>query len=386
MKPDVIVVGLGAVGSATLWQLARRGIKALGIDRFAPPHAMGSSHGHTRITRQAIGEGDAYVPLVLRSHEIWRELEAEGNEQLLEQCGALIIGAAGGSLFMHGRQGFVRQTVDAAERFAIPHEILSPEETMRRYPAFTLAGDELVYFEPGGGMVYPERCIAAQLHAARRCGAAVCVDERVLAIEQIGDGVRVTTDRAVHHAAEAILAAGAWSPGLSSGALADIALHRQVLHWMTTDRPDWFTTERMPVFMFSHGEGAEDSFYGFPLVPGMEAQGVKVADENYTTRLADPDMLDRQVQPAEAAALFRDHLDGRMSGLQRQPLRSSVCVYSCTPDSAFRVGRNRAADRILVASACSGHGFKHSAALGECLADAAGGHAPLALAEFALRG
>ncbi len=377
MKLDVIVVGLGAVGSATLWQLARRGVKVLGIDRFSPPHAYGSSHGQTRITRQAIGEGEAYVPLVLRSHEIWRELEADGNEALFAQCGALIIGSAGGSLQVHGCEGFVQQTVKAAERFDIPHEILSPDEAMQRFPAFTLSGDELVYFEPGGGMVYPERCIAAQLRTAQHCGADLRLNERVVAIEQVGNAVRVTTESGVYEAAEAIVGVGAWSPGLSAGALADVTLYRQVLHWMAPKRPEWFSAEQMPVFIFSHGASAEDSFYGFPLVPGAEAEGVKVADENYTNRLDDPDALDRAVQPEEGNALHRDHLDGRLGGLWRTPLRSAVCLYSCTSDASFRVGRHPTADRILIASACSGHGFKHSAALGERIAAHLAEHASL---------
>lgn len=379
MRPDVLVVGLGAVGAATLFQLARRGIGAAGIDRFAPPHAMGSSHGASRITRQAIGEGDAYVPLVLRSHEIWRELEAQTGEELLNPCGALIIGSAGGSMQMHGRDGFVRQTADAAARFGILHELLAPDEAMRRFPMFRLAGDELVYFEPGGGMVYPGRCIAAQLRAARQAGAALHLDERVLAITQ-GDGaVRVTTDRGTHDAAEVVLCAGAWSPALGGAALADVRLHRQVLHWFAPERAEIFATSRMPVFIFSHGPGAEDSFYGFPLVPGAEADGVKVAGEQYSTTLVDPDLLDRTVDVAEADALHRDHLDGRLVGLARSPLRSTVCVYSCTPDSHFRVVRHPDASRILLASACSGHGFKHSAALGETLALhlASGNGAPL---------
>ena len=368
MKPDIIVIGLGAVGSATLYQLARQGIRALGIDRFHPPHAMGSSHGATRITRQAIGEGDAYVPLVLRSHEIWRELEERTGAELLNTCGALIIGSGGGRTQMHGREGFVKQTVNAAVRFAIPHEVLTPEDAMRRFPAFQLTGDELVYFEPGGGMVHPERCIAAQLQAASESGAALHLNERVLSVDQLPAGVRVVTDCGTYEAAEVVMAAGAWSPGLSGGALAGVRLHRQVLHWFAPEQPALFAPGRMPVFIFAHGEGAEDSFYGFPLVPGAEADGVKVADEHYSTALDDPEHLDRGVATQEAEALHRDHLDGRLQGLVPTPLRSAVCLYSCTPDANFVVARHPQSDRILLASACSGHGFKHSAALGERIA------------------
>ena len=159
---DVIVVGLGAMGAATAYQLARRGVRVLGLDRFAPPHDRGSSHGETRITRQAIGEGDQYVPLALRSHEIWRELEAETGEQLLLSCGFVAIDSAGGRAATHGRPGFTARTVAAARRFGITRELLTPDELMRRHPAFRLAGHEQVYYEPGGGLVFPERCIAVQ--------------------------------------------------------------------------------------------------------------------------------------------------------------------------------------------------------------------------------
>ncbi len=368
MTADVIIVGLGAVGSASLWQLARRGVKVLGIDRFRPPHGMGSSHGQTRITRQAIGEGDAYMPLVERSHAIWRELEARSGRRLFEQCGALIIGSAGGYMFMHGRPGFVRRTVDTARRFQIPHEVLTPAEAMHRFPAVQLAGDELVYFEPGGGMVYPEKCIIAQLAAAHEAGAKIQLDEQVISIEQTRTAVRVQTDRQTYQASELLLAAGAWSRGLAAGQLADVSLHRQVLHWFAPERPDWFAADRMPVFIFSHGPGAEDSFYGFPLVPGAEAEGVKVAGEQFRTALSDPDLLHRTVTTSEAEALHRDHLDGRLHGLSRTPLKSAACLYSCTPDMNFRVQRHAEHGRIMIASACSGHGFKHSAALGEILA------------------
>ena len=162
---DTIVIGLGAIGSACTPQLARRGQRVLGLDRYAPPHAWGSSHGEIRITRCAVGEGTGYVPLVLRSHEIWRELEHETGLQLMQQCGALILSNGVGAQ-VHGKTDFVGRTILAAERYAILHERLDAAGIAARFPQFRMRGDEHGYFEPGGGFVRPERCIEAQLDTA----------------------------------------------------------------------------------------------------------------------------------------------------------------------------------------------------------------------------
>lgn len=363
---DVIVIGLGAAGSAALYQLARAGISAIGIDRWDPPHAMGSSHGETRITRQAIGEGEVYVPLVQRSHEIWRELEAETGERLLNACGVLIIGAEGGAALHHNRNGFVLNTVAAAKAHGIEHEVLSVDETRRRFPQFALAGDELVYFEPGGGFVYPERCIAAQLAMAERLGAQKVTGAQVTAIEETASGVAVRAGGTTYHADRVILAAGAWTPGLAATpTLAPLALRRQVLHWFAPERPQDFAVGTFPAFIWLHGNHAEDSFYGFPIPDDLGHDLVKVADENQTTSLANPDLLTRDVHPDEAAQMHRDHLAGRLPGLALPPVRSAACLYTCSPDADFVIGPVDERQRITVVSACSGHGFKHSAAVGE---------------------
>lgn len=363
---DVIVVGLGAAGSAALYQLARAGISAIGIDRWEPPHAMGSSHGETRITRQAIGEGQVYVPLVLRSHEIWRELEAETGQRLFEACGVLIIGAEGGAAMHHSRSGFVLNTVAAAQAHGIEHEVLSVEDTRRRFPQFALTGDELVYFEPGGGFVYPERCIAAQLAMAQRLGARMVTGAQVTAITEVPDGVAVTSGGLTYHAGRVILAAGAWTPGLAaSPALAPLALRRQVLHWFAPERPQDFAAGAFPAFIWLHGNHPEDSFYGFPIPDDLGHSLVKVADENQTRAIRDPDHLDREVQPHEAVEMHRDHIAGRIPGLALPAVRSAACLYTCAPDADFVIGPLDDNERITVVSACSGHGFKHSAAVGE---------------------
>ncbi len=381
MRDSVIVVGLGAVGSATLYQLARRGVPAVGIDRYAPPHAMGSSHGETRITRQAVGEGESYAPLVRRSHEIWRTLEAEEGVALLDQVGGLIMAPREGAALHHGKDSFVRRTVAVAERFGIAHEVLDPAAIMRRFPQFQLRGDELGYFEPGAGMVAPERCIAAQLAAARRLGATVRVDERVLAITQDGGGVTVRSDRETLTANRCVVTAGPWIGELLGGGLKAHAVpYRQALHWFEADDPAAYAPGRFPVFIWMHGPAQEDYLYGFPQVAA--GTGVKVATEQYADP-ADPDAIDRTVSEAESAEMFRLHVAGRLRGVTPRRLRAAACLYTVTPDAAFIVDAPPGLDRVLAVSACSGHGFKHSAALGEAVAEqVADGGSAIDLATF----
>jgi len=364
---DVIVVGLGAVGAAALYQLARRGVKAIGIDRFAPPHDQGSSHGETRITRIGVGEGAPYPPLARRSHEIWRELEAETGADLLLQCGALILGPKGGR--MHGREDFVGQTIDMARRFEVPHEVLDAGEIGARYPRLALAGDEAGYFEPGAGLVYPERCIAAQLQVARRLGAEIVTGETVTAVERVVAEARVTTDAGTYEAGEVIVTAGAWAPGLLGAPLKALAIQPQALHWFAAERPELYRADRFPVFIWMHGSGLDELFYGFPIPPGPALQAVKVATEAFGS-IASPDGFDRSAPTDLAEDMFQRHVAGRLRGLRPGAVKSVRCLYTMSPDGDFVIDRLED-NGIILASACSGHGFKHSAAVGEMLAEAA---------------
>ena len=211
MPYDAIVVGLGAVGAATLYQLARRGARVLGIDRFAPPHDQGSSHGESRITRLAIGEGDAYVPLVQRSHAIWRELEARTGRPILTQTGGLVLAPRDGAADHHGKPDFVRRTIACAQRFGIAHEVLDADGIRARFPQFHLQHDEIGYYEPEAGFLRPEQAIAAQLEAAVACGATVRTHEPVLALEYGAgtDAVTVRTAAGDFSADQVVVAAGA---------------------------------------------------------------------------------------------------------------------------------------------------------------------------------
>ncbi len=379
---DVIVVGLGAAGAATLFQLSKRGVRVLGIDRHAPPHDLGSSHGQSRITRQAIGEGAEYAPLALRAHQLWREIEAETGHQLMQTTGCLVIGPLDISEAPLGKPQFVRRTIEVAERFAIPHQVLDADEIRRRFPQFAPRQSEVACYEPGGGLVFPERCIAAQLSLAARYRSAVHTGERVTAIAQTDDGIEVTTDQAIHRAGQVVVCAGPWTPGLLGGRYAaDLGLYRQTMHWFAPQAAVEFAPERMPVFIWLHG-GEGGWFYGFPALDGDSA--VKVACEQFSASLPVPESMPREVSDGEAVAMHALHVAGRLPRLSARPLRSASCIYTMAPDQRFIVARDRERTRVTVVSACSGHGFKHSAAIGEGVAQWLTGSAPPAmLAPFA---
>ncbi|MGX7709325.1 N-methyl-L-tryptophan oxidase [Methylobacterium sp. Gmos1] len=382
-RADFLVIGLGAMGSAALYQLAKSGASVIGLDRFAPPHTMGSSHGETRITRQGIGEGRDYVPLVLESHRIWRELEAETGESLLNACGALVMAPGTGAASHHGKPDFVQKSIRAAREFGVPHEVLDGREVARRFPHFLgLDGTEIAYYEPGGGYVRPEACIAAQLFRAAALGAAIRTGVEVLAIEEDGEGVRVETSAGIFHAGEVVVSAGAWTAPLL-GAPFDrlLGVKRQLLHWYALDDATAHRADA-PVYIWMHGTSDTEYFYGFPPQDGEAS--VKVATEQYAEGTT-ADAADRTVRPEESAEMYRRHIAGRLAGATPRVVRAAACLYTVTPDRGFVIDRHPAQRRVLVVSACSGHGFKHSAGIGLAAAELmTGGQSRIDLRPFGL--
>ncbi|TMB91277.1 MAG: N-methyl-L-tryptophan oxidase [Chloroflexi bacterium] len=366
ITPDVIVVGLGAAGAATLLALARAGVRAVGVDRFSPPHARGSTHGDTRITRLAIGEGEAYTPLAVGSHRLWRQLESETGAALLTQNGGLVLESPGAQAAMHNRRDFLDRTIACAERFAIDHEVLGADEIARRFPQFTLTGDERGYYEPGAGFVRPEACVAAQLALAERLGAGVRRSERVVGIARDGAGVRVRTDSGEHAAERVVVAAGPWLPDLGPPALRVLlTVYRQVLAWFAL-RPDAVdhSPAAMPVYIWELGDGR--FFYGFPAVDGPGG-GLKAAGEQFDTSTT-ADTARAGVDPGEPRALYDGVVGARLPGITQQCLKAVRCLYTVTPDGDFVVDWHPDIEGVLLVSPCSGHGFKHSPALGEAVA------------------
>ncbi len=363
-RADVAVVGLGAMGAAVLYQLASRGVDAIGIDRYAPPHEWGSSHGETRITRCAVGEGIDYVPFALASHRIWRELEARTGETLLDSCGCLIMASSDRAAIHHGKTDFVGRSIDSARAAGIAHEVIDGEEAMRRFPQIEGAEGARGYFEPSGGYVHPERCIRAQLTLAEAAGARI-VRAQVEAVSQQAGGVRIVAGGGIIEAQRAVIAAGAWTAQLLGPPFDRLlTVSRQVLHWFPVEDAR-YAPGRFPTLIWMHGDTTEDYFYAFPSVGG--AGLLKAATEQYGVATT-AETVDRKVAPAEAAALHRMHLAQRLGDVGAQAATSAACLYTVTPDSGFIIDRHPAMDRVSVISACSGHGFKHSAGIGEAMA------------------
>lgn len=364
---DAIVLGLGAVGSAAAYQLALRGCRVLGIDQFSPPHDLGSTHGDTRITRQAIGEGAHYTPLALRSYELFREVERETGADLLTVCGGLIISSDGVTTGTHV-SGFFENTLAAARAYGIAHEMLDAAEIRRRFPQFRVRDDERAYYEPGAGFLRPEACVDAQLTLAERHGAELHRGERALSYRRDGESIELTTDGNSYSADRLIVSAGPWLPELIDERYRHLfAIRRQVLHWFDVgEAGERFAPGRFPVFIWQFS-GDEPGCYGFPAVDGAGG-GIKIATEQYETTTT-PDAVERSVSDAETAAMYARCVGPRLAGVGPKCVRSVTCLYTGTPDSGFVIDTDPADERVIIASPCSGHGFKHSAAVGEAIAE-----------------
>jgi sarcosine oxidase len=379
---DVAVIGLGAMGAAVLHQLARRGVRVVGLDRHAPPHVFGSTHGETRLTRCAVGEGDAYVPFAQRSNEIWRAIEAETGDDLLQQVGCLIMAPKGSRIAMHGTDDFIERSFAIARRHAIPHERLDADAIARRFPALVMRGDEEAFFEPSGGYLSPERCVAAQLRLAEADGATMMTGCTVTGLRQRGGFVEIDTDHGPVEAAQAVVAAGAWA-GPLLGAPFDRALvpFRQEIHWFPVAPESREAASRMPTWIRMLGSGPDDCSYGFPLLPGCV--DMKVAEEQFE-QPCDPDRVERTIDPAASERVYAMHVADRLHGVGPVATRAATCLYTVSPDFGFVIDRHPEQDRVMVVSPCSGHGFKHSAAIGEAVAEwVTDGRSTLDLAAFA---
>ena len=380
---DVAVIGLGALGAAVTYQLAARGVNVVGIDRFSPPHDHGSSHGDTRITRASVGEGPAYVPIVKRSHEIWRALEAQTDEGLFEQCGVMVFTSGDDPTSRHGKGDFTRQTIDLARTHGIEHEVLDAAQIRSRFAQFAPVGDgAIAYYEPGGGYVRPERCIRVQLDLARSLGATLLTDTTVDGVHSGDGGVVISAAGQSIRAERAVVSAGMWNAGLLGAPFDELlTVYRQKLYWFELEEPSIFPAVS-PSFIMTQGPTDDDVCYGFPPIPGEGS--VKIAAEQFSVATAVGD-VDRVITPAESDEMYRRHIAGRIAGVSPRVVKTSVCTYTVTPDFDFIVDRHPAHRNVTVVSACSGHGFKHSAALGEAVAQqVVSGASDLDLGPFSL--
>ena len=357
---DVVVCGLGAMGSAALHHLARRGQRVLGLERHTPGHDRGSSHGSTRIIRLGYFEHPAYVPLLRRAYTLWRELEAASGRRLLHVTGIAEIGPPAGPL--------VRGTLASARLHELSHEVLSAPELMRRFPAFRVPQDYVAVLQPEGGILAAEHSLHAQLALAAAAGADIRSGETVQAIEPGAGSVRVTTDRGIVEAGVAIVAVGAWTKTLLPDFAAGLRVTREVMAWFAPNDADLLCADRFPVFIIESRHGMH---YGIPALRGEpRPAGIKVAKHHHRDETVDPDAYDRTVSAADQAlirAAIADHLPAANGEL----VEAKTCLYTMTPDGHFLIDHLPGAPNVIVASPCSGHGFKFAPVIGEALADLA---------------
>jgi sarcosine oxidase len=269
---------------------------------------------------------------------------------------------------MHGRPDFLDQAIRCAKKFDIRHEILETADIRKRYPQFAVT-DERAYFEYETGFLRPELCIEAQLQLARKHGAAVQTDETVVSVESRGDsGVMVKTSRGVYSAEKVIVTAGPWIAKFLPPAYEPLfKVYRQVMYWfeIREDCRPAFAPPSLPIFIWIFGKGGEFGFYGFPMLDGKT---IKLATEQFSA-ITDPDHMQRTVSMEEEQAMYKNYIQGRLPGISDRCVTAASCLYTVTPDSHFLIDVHPDNDRIIIASPCSGHGFKHSAAIGEALAE-----------------
>ncbi|MBN8851408.1 MAG: N-methyltryptophan oxidase [Sphingobacteriales bacterium 50-39] len=367
---DCMVVGLGANGSSTLYHLSRTGRKVIGIDRFTPPHTHGSSHGESRIIRQAYYEDPVYVPLLQAAYEEWERLEKASGKKLFLKTGGIMLGDKDTAV--------VRGSKLSADTHGIPYEYLDSTSLRQRFPAFRPADDTVGLLEKEAGILFPEECIRTFLDQAITQGAAIHYDELVLNIVHDKNSIEITTTKEKYSVGSLILSAGAWTNQLLSGLHSSDAMHplaslpltvkRQVLFWFANDNAqdhDRFLPANMPIYIWEYTEGK--MFYGFPDL----GAGIKIAP-HHRGHSIDPDHLSQDVSQKEIEEMkdiAREYL-----GMSPVFQKSAVCMYTNTPDENFIIDFHPEYKNIIIASPCSGHGFKFSSLTGRILSDMAMGN------------
>jgi len=354
---DAIVAGLGGMGSAAAYHLAGRGKRVLGLERHTPAHDRGSSHGESRIIRQAYFEDPAYVPLLLRAYELWERLEEETGEVLMTLGGGLMIGPPDGAL--------VSGSVASADEHGLPYEILEAPELKRRYPIFEPGPDVVALYEERAGFIRPEASVKAHLDRAASLGAELHFEERITSWETSPSGVRVETERGSYEAERLVVSAGAWAGELLGGLGLPLEVTRQILFWF---RPvggvEPYAPERVPIWIYEPDDG--NMFYSFPAVDG--ASSVKAAFFRADGKPADPETIDRKVHDEEVD-FIRGYLARHVPSMNGEFVDAKTCMYTNTPDEHFVICTHPEHPQVSIAAGFSGHGYKFCSVVGEILAD-----------------
>ena len=353
---DAIVIGVGGMGSATVYHIARRGWKVLGLERYNIPHEMGSSHGYSRMIRYTLQEHPNYVPLVRRAYELWRELEDASGETLVVTTGSVRAGPPASPYYKNAQE--------SCDAHNIPYEILTATEINRRFPGYQFPDEISSIFQSDGGFLLPEQCIVNHVRAAEESGAEIHRQETVLDWEPQGDEIMVRTDKGVYTARKLVVTAGAWAGKLVPEVTEHAIPERQVLGWFEPEKPELFRPENFPVFGVLAEEGR---YYGFPT---YSVPGFKIGRSHHLLQKVDPDQMDREVH-TEDEAILRQAVSRYFPLAAGRLLERKTCMYTNTPDEHFMIGVLPDHPQVSLAAGFSGHGFKFASVIGEIMADLA---------------
>ncbi len=348
---DAIVVGCGIMGASVSYNLAKRGLKVLDIERFGVNNENGSSHGKTRIIRLAYYEDPRYVPLLRKAYDIWREVELKTMKKLLLMTGGLMVGPQDGPL--------VKGVLRSAGTHGLSCELLSAKEAEGRFEAFSLPEEFHAVYEKNAGVLFAEDCVRAYVGLGSEAGCEFRFSEEVRSWRRGAESIEVETPLGRHLTSRLILCAGAWNRDLLGGSI-PLNCERQVPLWFPSGGMERFTASRMPIFIMEDAPGSY--YYGVPEV----GHGVKVA-RTHGGEISDPDRIRREVTEEDVAPVS-DFVSRRLRGLSSQPMASTTCLYTNTPDFNFVIGEHPDDSRVTILSACSGHGFKFASVLGEIAA------------------
>jgi sarcosine oxidase len=351
---DVIVLGVGGMGSAACLHLARRGARVLGLEQFSLGHDRGSSHGESRIIRQAYFEHPDYVPLLFRAYELWHELEQASGRTLWHPTGLILSGLPEGAT--------IRGATLSASLHHLTLETLTPAAASARWPAFHFPDEHVIAFEPAAGTLLVEACVQAHVDEARGLGADVRANEAVRSWSSDGRSVVVRTDSGEHHACSLIVTAGAWASRCVADLGVSLNVVRKFVGWFPIRAGEFRVEQGVPTFFFELPHG---TFYGFP---SLDGETIKVAEHSGGEPVDDPASVDRAMHSSDLERL-RPFLRAQFPGINPDPTRHAVCLYTLSPDQHFVVDLHPCWRNVAVACGFSGHGFKFAPVMGEALAD-----------------
>ena len=361
---DVIVLGVGSMGSAAVCELAQRGVRVLGLDQFSIPHSQGSHHGFSRMIRLAYFEHPDYVALLRRAYERWEQLEEQSGQKLLHITGGLYLGRPDSEL--------VAGSIEAAKAYGLPHEVIPHQELVQRYPQFQVPHDTVAFYETRAGMLLPEAVISTQAELGMRHGAELRGHEQVIDWSADGSGVQVQTKHATYRAAHLIISAGAWASQMLARLNINLKVTRQAMAWFWPRRPETFALGRFPAWALDLADRANfrGLHYGFPMLsPAHGNPGFKAA-LHWPDEVCDPDQVDRNIRASDVQPVL-DALKQYIPDAAGPLLAARTCLYTNTTDGHFIVDQHPDHANVTIACGFSGHGFKFVSVMGEVLADLA---------------